>query len=117
MNRTCSDPMDPRTLTVVCSTGYVCTKVSYFTGTFLSILTVKKLSCNFSGGTKVTSRSCDLGSNTCNQIENTLKVFYVDLTSFRCNTCTKNLCNLASQRSASVLFPISLLMLLVWTFM
>lgn len=33
--------MDPRTLTVVCSTGYVCTKVSYFTGKLSSILTVK----------------------------------------------------------------------------
>lgn len=113
-NRTCSDPMDPHTITAVCPTGYVCTKVSYLTGTFSSTMS-QKTNILFLGGIKVTSRSCDpgSGSNTCTQIENTLKTYYVDLTSFRCNTCNKNLCNVASQKTVSVIFPLSLLILVL----
>ncbi|XP_050297095.1 uncharacterized protein LOC126736663 isoform X1 [Anthonomus grandis grandis] len=83
----CLDPFYPDHIsTRTCASNFVCTKVSYYTQ-----------------GTFVTSRSCDQKtSNTCGDIENTMRDHYDDLSSYKCLACEKDLCNKGLTMSGSM---------------
>ncbi|CAG9771663.1 unnamed protein product [Ceutorhynchus assimilis] len=74
----CVDPMSPYPAVnyTICGDSYLCTRVSY--------ITQKQY---------VVSRGCDPAGNTCNNIYNTLRGYYPDISSFNCYTCGVNYCN------------------------
>ncbi|ENN71896.1 hypothetical protein HUJ04_010670 [Dendroctonus ponderosae] len=74
----CIDPMSPYPSVnyTTCADSSVCTRVSY--------VTQKQF---------VVSRGCDLSSNTCTAIYNTLVAYYPDLSTFNSYYCTSDYCN------------------------